>query len=238
MTHSSLTPLEAHNDELRPEEDLPGGTDAIPPSRAISQHQQMASVGDSQFDHHSRARKRPRQPSVDHFDGTRPEAAVDTDSDTESRISALSDCLSDTEPLFFLKRSHKPTAPRSEPKPISGSFVTLETLENPRSVMSMAELEVLLIQRDLPRRKAEEDHATLVARLNQADNAMNNKTLNAVLREAYLPTSFNRAEKIRRLQKHDAEESIKGQAGIKSTDMEFKQSYEAYQLYSLHTEAV
>ena len=94
--------------------------------------------------------------------------------------------------------------------------------------MSNSELEVLLFERDLPRRGVTETHPQIVARLAAADGALNNITLNNLLKKHFVGTKGNMEVRIHRLQQCDADASAAGQNGFKSTDPNFKASYEGY----------
>lgn len=106
--------------------------------------------------------------------------------------------------------------------------VTKETLLNPRSVMNDEELGIILSTRGLLPRKPNESHPQIVARLAAADKALGSGILNSFLKERFKSIRGKHEERVRRLQESEAEDSVAGQIGAKSTSLEFKQSYEGY----------
>lgn len=106
-------------------------------------------------------------------------------------------------------------------------IVNEETLLNPRSILTDAELELIVLERGLLRRSPRETHPQLVARLAAADQALSMTELDKVLdgQSAGLNT---REEKIAQLQLHDAGKSAAGASGVRSTSMSFKRRYEGY----------
>nr|POF18524.1 hypothetical protein CFP56_63068 [Quercus suber] len=106
--------------------------------------------------------------------------------------------------------------------------VSRETLRNPRSVMSMAELEVLLHERGLPRRAPREQHAQVVARLAHEDAQFTSVQLSELLGRYFDKVKGSKAVKYGRLQNHDAKHSANGKKGITSTDPDFMRNYEGY----------
>ena len=107
--------------------------------------------------------------------------------------------------------------------------VTKDTLLNPRSVMNDHELQVLLSERGLRPRGENESHAQVVARLAAADWKLDNATLNGLLKEHFVGVKGNLGVRIRRLQECDGDyKSALGQAGTKSTALDFKKGYEGY----------
>ena len=120
----------------------------------------------------------------------------------------------------------------STPKPDQlapgGVPVTKQTIANARSIMTREELNVLLYARKLPKSTSSESHPQTVARLAQADNLLTNAELDALLDEAQEKRSGNKADKIARLQKHDAETSAAGMRGVKASDEAFKAPHEGY----------
>lgn len=106
--------------------------------------------------------------------------------------------------------------------------VSKQTLLNPRSIMTLEELELLLVQRDLPRRTPEETHPHLVARLAAADKVLEIKEIDALLQAHFVRLKGNHPEKEARLQQADANTSKAGKDGVMATDLEFKKGYEGY----------
>ncbi len=106
--------------------------------------------------------------------------------------------------------------------------VTPTTLANPRSVMTESELEVKLFERGLARRARHETHPHMVARLAAADAALGTEALSTLLSKYFDKGKGSKLVKALRLQELDAEKSAAGEAGVKSTDLEFKKGYEGY----------
>ncbi|KAK3696420.1 hypothetical protein LTR37_017991 [Vermiconidia calcicola] len=106
--------------------------------------------------------------------------------------------------------------------------VNKESLLNPRSVMSDEELEMLLHERDHARRANKETHPQVVARLAVMDWSLTTSELNGLLEKRFASRKGKQAVRIARLQQYDAANSVAGQDGVKSTDLEFKQKYEGY----------
>ena len=106
--------------------------------------------------------------------------------------------------------------------------ITKETLENPLSVLSDAELVVLLFRRGLARREDDESHAHVVARIATAYRALSNAELNDILHEAFEPTTGMKADKIRRIEQYDVSMSEAGRKGIRSYHLDFIKEYEGY----------
>lgn len=119
------------------------------------------------------------------------------------------------------KATKKPTL-TTKPK------VTKETLLNPRSIMTDAELEVVLFERGLPRRTLRETHPQIVARLDAADQDLTTTELTELLSPHFDKGKGSKEAKIKRLQTHEAKKSAAGEAGITSTDLAFKEGYEGY----------
>lgn len=117
------------------------------------------------------------------------------------------------------------------PKNLAGfvrAEVTKDTLLNPRSIMSDAELVRLLFYRDLPRRSSDESHAEVVARLAASDEALKSEELSQLLIHLNEKSKGKKPEKIARLQEADAKACDAGEMGVKSTDLSFMQRYEGY----------
>lgn len=111
----------------------------------------------------------------------------------------------------------------------SNAVVSEDTLFNPRSIMSRAELEDLCRARDIPRHSFEEDsHPELVARLNAIDFAIKNAELDDLLRSACELVGGTKAEKAERLQKFDASGSFAGGMGLDSHDIDHMRKYEGF----------
>jgi hypothetical protein len=106
--------------------------------------------------------------------------------------------------------------------------VSRQTLLNPRSILTMQELELLLVKRDLPRRGAEETHPEVVARLAAADQALDVDALESLLQAEFIVLKGSRAVKAARLQEHDAKHSKAGKNDVTASDLEFQKSYEGY----------
>ena len=94
--------------------------------------------------------------------------------------------------------------------------------------MTDSELADLLLVRKLPRRGANESHPEVVARLAAADNSLKSSELTDLLKVYFDGKKGSKEAMALRLQKNDAKNSAAGKAGVKSTDDEFKKSYEGY----------
>lgn len=102
---------------------------------------------------------------------------------------------------------------------------TPSTLENPRSIMSLNELSLLLTERNLPRRRVDETQAQLVVRLAAADASLNRQQLIDLLRSEFIPHRGSKTELIHRLQQHDADKkSALGKSGVKPSSATFIES--------------
>lgn len=89
--------------------------------------------------------------------------------------------------------------------------VTDETRASPRSAMTLAELNNVLIRRDLPRSSGRQSHEQVVARLHAEDQSATNSVLNDLLKASGLETRGNKQEKIERLQAYDVSRSAAGE---------------------------
>lgn len=89
--------------------------------------------------------------------------------------------------------------------------VNHETRANPRSVMTLAELNTVLARRDLPRSSNEESQEQVVARLHMEDKTATVSTLTAVLKASGLETRGDKQTKINRLQAYDVSRSVAGE---------------------------
>ncbi|KXT00037.1 hypothetical protein AC578_4875 [Pseudocercospora eumusae] len=131
------------------------------------------------------------------------------------------------------KGKGKAQAAAAMPATVDGGFnkapVTKETLLNPRSIMNLDELDACLFSRKLPRRHPTESHAEVVSRLAHADNELTIPELNDLLKAALEPTSGKKDVKIQRLAAAEAAHSVKGSAGLISTELDFMRGYEGYQ---------
>lgn len=103
------------------------------------------------------------------------------------------------------------------PKKIKAK-VTKETLANPRSILTEAELEVLLFERGLPRRGGRETHPQMVARLAAADAGLSSDDLSKLLLKFFDKGKGSKVAKALRLQKYEAEASAAGQKGLEGDD--------------------
>jgi hypothetical protein len=112
--------------------------------------------------------------------------------------------------------------------PSTGVKISKQSLLNPRSIMTLEELDLLLAKRDLPRRVASETHPQVVARLAAADKALKMSALEDLCLEKYVSRKGNRKKKVALLQKADAKDSAKGKEGVEASDLEFKKQYEGY----------
>ena len=120
--------------------------------------------------------------------------------------------------------------PRRKAVPSHGRIrVTKETLLNPRSVMTDAELKFLLQSRGLRQPTSRESHAQTVARLAAADDDMSTTELSDLLRACFENVKGSKEAKIQRLRAYDAKRSAAGSDGVKATDPEFKKGYEGYE---------
>lgn len=121
---------------------------------------------------------------------------------------------------------------RSKSKHIAKSKktkVTLETLINPRSIMSYGELDEVLSRRKLPVRGFDEPHAQVVARIAAADATEDSTKLRELLSGYFDYRKATQEILARRLQEYDAASSVLGQEGATALDPEFKRGYEGYQ---------
>ncbi|KAK4495794.1 hypothetical protein PRZ48_013062 [Zasmidium cellare] len=107
--------------------------------------------------------------------------------------------------------------------------VTKSTLLNPRSILSVHELEALLFYRSLPRRGPSESHAEVVARLAANDETLKSDELSQLLIHLTEKSKGKKFEKIARLREADARGSDAGQMGVRSTDLEFVRRYEGFE---------
>ena len=122
-----------------------------------------------------------------------------------------------------------PTRPKKKSVVSKAARVTKETLQNPRSVMTDAEIDVLLFERDLSRRGSRESHPQVVARLAAHDNDLSVSDLHDLLGKFFDKGKGNKAAKTRRLQEYEAGASAAGSDGVKATDPEFVKRYEGYE---------
>lgn len=86
-----------------------------------------------------------------------------------------------------------------------------DTRANPRSVMTLAELNTVLARRDLPRSSSEESQEQVVARLHMEDKTATVSTLTAALKASGLETRGDKQTKINRLQAYDVSRSVAGE---------------------------
>ena len=126
-------------------------------------------------------------------------------------------------------RAKKPQkeSPKSTAK-VTKARVSKQSLLNPRSILTLGELDLLLAKRDLTRRGAEEAHPEVVARLAAADKALEMHALEAILQAEFVPLKGSHRAKEARLQDHDARQSEAGKQGATASDLEFQKSYEGY----------
>ncbi|KAM0721156.1 hypothetical protein Q7P37_003443 [Cladosporium fusiforme] len=89
--------------------------------------------------------------------------------------------------------------------------VTDETRANPRAVMTLAELNSVLVRRDLLRASSQETQEQVVARLHMEDKMATVSTLNAMLKASGLETKGGKQAKIDRLQAYDVSRSAAGE---------------------------
>ncbi|KAK3679263.1 hypothetical protein LTR78_000824 [Recurvomyces mirabilis] len=106
--------------------------------------------------------------------------------------------------------------------------VTRNTLEDPRSIMTLNELDVLLTTRKMPARTAAESQPQIVARVCAADEALST-TEQFELLQSYLESKKgSKAARLHRIATYEAKAGVAALQGIKATDPEFKRSYEGY----------
>lgn len=105
------------------------------------------------------------------------------------------------------------------------ALVTDETLLNARSILTTAELDILLFERNLPKRTSAESHAEIVARLASADEALDTTELSELLTKYFDKGKGSKLAKILRLQDHDAASSKAGLEGLRVGDVGFKEGY-------------
>ena len=106
--------------------------------------------------------------------------------------------------------------------------VTLDTLANPRSIMTYNELAEVLASRNLRARGPNETHAQIVARIAAADAAETRNKIRELLAVYFDRSKGNHDTLVRRLQEHDAASSVAGKQGVTALDPEFKRDYEGY----------
>lgn len=112
--------------------------------------------------------------------------------------------------------------------------VTLETLRNPRSIMSMAELGALITTRNLPRSTTNETHAQLVARLIEEHANASAGAINDWLYQGYfVRRKGSKLDRLEKLEELDAKNSARGSEGITSIDPDFVQSYAGYREHGI-----
>ena len=149
-------------------------------------------------------------------------------SEDESEASDVDTGLMNGSSTEHVPSSSTPAKPTKKLTTTTIPKVTKETLLSPRSVMTDAELELLLFERKLPRRTLREDHPQVVARLAAADKDLPTPELDELLRPYFDKGKGSKVAKIKRLQEHDAAKSAAGGAGLKPTDSDFKEFYEGY----------
>lgn len=126
-------------------------------------------------------------------------------------------------------KKRRASRPKKDPnKDTSKGRISKQSLLNPRSILTLEELDILLAERDLPRRSADETHAEVVARIAAADKALSTQDLEGLLSAAFVPLRGGHAKKEKKLQEHDASQSEAGKKGVDATNLEFKKSYEGY----------
>jgi hypothetical protein len=103
-------------------------------------------------------------------------------------------------------RDPKSASPKQHLAP-GDATVTEETRISPRSVMTLAELDVVLASRDLPRASDSETHEQVVARLCEEDTMSTQQALRVALRASGLSASGKKVALIERLQIYDASRS-------------------------------
>nr|POE89788.1 hypothetical protein CFP56_20257 [Quercus suber] len=170
------------------------------PSRSSSMHQH--DVNESAFF---------TDPEVDPDEADDENVPVGVDSDDADEMLTSKQCLQ------VIPRTLVPKIP-----------VSKETLCNARSVMSMAELEVILHERGLRRRAPREQHAQLVARLAYEDTQLTSAQLSELLGRYFDKGKGSKMSKYRRLQEHNAKHSANGEKGITAADPDFMKGYEGY----------
>ncbi|KAK5128492.1 hypothetical protein LTR85_003160 [Meristemomyces frigidus] len=152
------------------------------------------------------------------------------DSDSETVPLDSSSSLNASSPMNgSISATAIPIRSAKKPTTTTKPRVTKKTLLNPRSVMTDAELQVVLFKRGLPRRTVRESHPQVVARLAAADEDLSTPELDELLRVFFDKGKGNKVAKIKRLQEHDAAQSAAGGDGLKSTDLAFKKGYEGYE---------
>lgn len=87
------------------------------------------------------------------------------------------------------------------------TIATEKTRASPRSVMTLAELAMVLASRDLPRAPDTETHEQVVARLCEEDGLLTQQALRAVLKASGLNAGGKKEAMIERLQIYDASRS-------------------------------
>jgi hypothetical protein len=100
----------------------------------------------------------------------------------------------------------KSTSPKQHLAP-GEATVTEETRTSPRSVMTLAELDVILASRDLPRASDSESHEQVVARLCEEDTLSTQSALRIALKASGLSAGGKKVDLIERLQVYDASRS-------------------------------
>lgn len=131
--------------------------------------------------------------------------------------STTSDSVSDNprprKKQLQIPSSSPPTSVRdsksASPKHIAPgeAIATEKTRASPRSVMTLAELTMVLASRDLPRASDTETHEQVVARLCEEDGLLTQQALRAVLKASGLNAGGKKEAMIERLQVYDASRS-------------------------------
>lgn len=102
-------------------------------------------------------------------------------------------------------RSSKSTSPKHLAP--GEATVTNQTRTSPRSVMTVDELNVVLVSRDLPRASDSETHEQVVARLCEEDSLSTQSALRTALKASGLSAGGKKEALIERLQMYDASRS-------------------------------
>lgn len=151
-----------------------------------------------------------------------------SDIDSAGHLDGSSSNLGNGSSSVNASTAPTPVRARKVPTVSMKPKVTKETLLNPRSIMTDAELDVLLFHRELPRRTMRETHPQVVARLHAADCTLTTIELSDLLRPYFDKGKGSKESKVKRLQVQDAAKSAAGEEGITSADLEFKKGYEGY----------
>jgi hypothetical protein len=157
----------------------------------------------------------------------------DEDSDDDDNVDYLEDSDEDDASIADDEStaSYKPKKKKSKrtsttAKEVAAEVVpvkvTTATFSDPRIVMTDNELEVLLYERKLDRRAANETHPDVVARLAAADDDLSATNVKTLLDKLFVRPRGNRANRLNMLREADAANSAAGKQGVKVGTSQFE----------------